>query len=406
MRILLVADGRSPTTLRWLTGLLASGHTVRLVSTFPCEPPPGIEGIRIIPVAFSRWGGSSNTTQANLNGRLAAVTRPVIVRARSLFLAGRYLLGPLTVYTSASAFRQAANSFKPDLIHALRIPFEGMLASFGPPKIPLVVSIWGNDLTLHGRGSPWMHALTVRALRKASGLIADAHRDLRLGSSWGFRPNIPTLAVPGSGGIDLDEIARSKASPHDSFAELLPAGVPLVVNPRGFRPGSVRNDTFFQAIPLVLKQLPQAIFLCPGMAGQAEALRWVERLGIASNVRLMPALPQALLWDLFQRAEVLVSISQHDGTPNSVLEGMACGCFPIAGDIESLREWITPGANGLLVDPGDSSAAAQAILQALSDTDLRCRAAEVNHEIIKERAEVGKVRKQVEEFYQRVLSLS
>jgi glycosyltransferase involved in cell wall biosynthesis len=406
MRILLVADGRSPITHRWLKGLLTAGHAVWLVSTFPCEPPAGIEGMQVIPVAFSRMGGSSIPTQTSSGGRLAAAVRPAIGRARSLFLAGRYLLGPLTVYSSAAVFLQAANRFKPDLIHALRIPFEGMLASFGPPHIPLVVSIWGNDLTLHGNGSPLMHALTVRALHKASGLMADARRDLRLGASWGFGTNRPTLAVPGSGGIDLDEISREKARPHDSFAEFLPAGVPLVVNPRGFRPGSVRNDTFFQAIPLVLKQLPQATFLCPCMAGQAEALRWVEKLGIASHVRLMPALPQALLWELFQRAEVLASISQHDGTPNSVLEGMACGCFPIAGDIESLQEWITPGVNGLLVDPGDSSAVAEAILQALRDSDLRCRAAQINYGIIQERAEVGKVRKQVEEFYQKVLSRS
>ena len=37
--------------------------------------------------------------------------------------------------------------------------------------------------------------------------------------------------------------------------------------------------------------------------------------------------------------------------PEAILEAMALGCFPIAGDIESVREWITPGVNGILVDP-------------------------------------------------------
>ena len=399
MRIMLVADGRSPITRRWLSSLLTAGHTVRLVSTFPCEPLKGVE-VQIIPVAFSRLAGGGVPSQPGRG--MAARARPLIERARGLFLAGRYWLGPLSVYYHAGAFRRAIQGFQPDLVHALRIPFEGMLASFGPEGIPLVVSIWGNDLTLHGRGSPLMRSLTVHALHRASGLLADASRDLRLGVEWGFDRNRPTLVVPGSGGIDLAEISRARTSLHDPLAESLPAGVPLVVNPRGFRPGSVRNDTFFQAIPRVLQSAPKTTFLCPSMAGQPEALRWVERLKIAAQVRLMPTLPQATLWDLFQRVEILTSISQHDGTPNSVLEGMACGCFPIAGDIESLREWITPGANGLLVDPADHAGLAEAILLAIGDSDLRCRAAEINYRIIEERAEAGKIRERVANFYRKV----
>lgn len=400
MRIFLVADGRSPITRRWLSVLLAAGNTVGVLSTFPCDPLPGVE-TQIIPVAFSRLSGSTSSSSQADRG-LPARIKPLIGRARSTFLAGRYLAGPLSVYAYASAFRRAAESFRPDLVHALRIPFEGMLASFGPQEVPLAVSIWGNDLTLHARGSFLMRSLTLRTLHRARGLLADAHRDLRLGVEWGFNPAHPTLVVPGSGGIDLDEIARVRTIKHTTLSESIPAGVPLVVNPRGFRPGSVRNDTFFQAIPRILQSLPKTTFLCPSMAGQAEAERWVRDLGIASSVRLMPTLPQGMLWDLFQRAEVLTSISQHDGTPNSVLEGMACGCFPIAGDIESLREWITPGINGLLVDPGDPTALAQAVLQALNDTDLRCRAAEINHQIIADRAEAGKARVAIAQFYQAV----
>jgi glycosyltransferase involved in cell wall biosynthesis len=40
---------------------------------------------------------------------------------------------------------------------------------------------------------------------------------------------------------------------------------------------------------------------------------------------------------------------------------MACGCYPVVGDIESLREWITPGVNGSLIDPGDVKALRMAV---------------------------------------------
>jgi len=79
-------------------------------------------------------------------------------------------------------------------------------------------------------------------------------------------------------------------------------------------------------------------------------------LHIFDNVTLMPMLSQSELWREFARSMVSVSVSVHDGTPNSLLEAMAVGCLPVCGDIESIREWITDGENGLLVDPADPTA--------------------------------------------------
>ena len=107
--------------------------------------------------------------------------------------------------------------------------------------------------------------------------------------------------------------------------------------------------------------------------------------------------------DLFRQAQVAVSPSFHDGTPNTLLEAMACGCFPVVGDIESLREWITPGVNGLLVDPADPQALAEAVLVALEQPDLRQRAAAHNLELIAERAEYGRVMLQAEAFYKQLV---
>ncbi len=82
---------------------------------------------------------------------------------------------------------------------------------------------------------------------------------------------------------------------------------------------------------------------------------------------------------------------------------MACGCFPIVGDIESLREWIVPGKNGFLVEPGNPQALAEALLIALSQPELRREAAIMNQQIIRQRAEVNLVRAQISVFYQRLL---
>jgi glycosyltransferase involved in cell wall biosynthesis len=111
---------------------------------------------------------------------------------------------------------------------------------------------------------------------------------------------------------------------------------------------------------------------------------------------------QAELWREFARSLVSVSVSEHDGTPNSLLEAMAIGCLPVCGDIESIREWIRNGENGILVDPNDPYALAEAVQRGIMDGDFRRTAAERNLAVIRERAEVSTVRQQVAEFYSRM----
>jgi glycosyltransferase involved in cell wall biosynthesis len=202
--------------------------------------------------------------------------------------------------------------------------------------------------------------------------------------------------VPGNGGLDLKRIMEIKKRNDLPFD--LPPNRPLVINPRGFRPGSVHQDTFFKSIPLILERVPDAFFVCTAMQGQTVADNWVRKLGIQDHVLLLPYLPQEQLWQIYAQSKVYVSLSSHDGTPNTFLEALACGCFPVVGDIESLREWLIDGENGLLVDPRDPAAAAAAVIRALSDESLLGSAKQKNIEMIRQRADVDLVGRQVEGF--------
>lgn len=176
-----------------------------------------------------------------------------------------------------------------------------------------------------------------------------------------------------------------------------------IINPRGIR-AYVRNDTFFHAIPHVLKKYPEVRFICPGMAGESQAQKYVSELEIDKNVELLPAQSQREMAGLFRQAQISVSISTHDGTPNTLLEALACGCFPIAGDLESIREWITTGENGLLVDPEDVHGLAETIISAIEKPAMRWQAWQRNLQLVKDRAEYSKTMRQVEEFYKSLVS--
>ncbi len=310
-------------------------------------------------------------------------------------MAARYILGPLSLPFTAKKYKALVNEIKPELIHALRIPYEGMLAAYTPPEYPLVISSWGNDFTLHADKSLLMRNSTIRAVMRADGFMADCQRDLQLAVKWGLVPAAPRMFAPGSGGLDMDMIRQKLAS-----------GIKRensVINPRGIRPVYVRNDQFFQALPIVFEKHPETIVYCAAMKGELDGEKWIDKLKLGENVRLLPGMPQDDLWDYSLMSRVVVSPAIHDGTPNSLLESMALGCLPVVGNIEPLREWIADGENGLLVDPDDPRSISDGILRAFDDEELCARAKKINIRLVEERADRAKVMPAVEFFYEQLV---
>lgn len=408
MRLLFVADGRSPIALNWIEYFIEKGHEVHLASTFACRPDPQLASYVFIPVAFSalKGDGGGQAVTGVVNPGAAGEARHQRWRPQKapggLWGAGavrlrtaiRQWLGPLTLLVAAKKLHRLAEQVQPEIIHAMRIPYEGMLASVSNLPAPLVVSVWGNDFTLHAPSTPLMRRYTRWTMQQAAALHVDCHRDVRLAREWGFAPDRLAFVLPGNGGVQREVFYPP--------VELISA--PVVIQPRGVR-AYVQNRAFFEAIPLVLEECPQARFVCPNMAGEAEMRGWVSALGIEKSVDLLPAQTRAQMAELFRRSRVIVSPTTHDGTPNTLLEGLACGCLPVAGDLESIREWITPGINGLLVEPHSAEQIAGAVVEALRNDELCRRAREINAAQIAERADYTRVMAQVEENYHKLLSI-
>ncbi len=388
MRLLFVADGRSPISQNWIRYFAhraerGSVDEIYLASTFACRVDFPLNGLEIIPVALS--------------GFRKATQRPGTASARTVGLrtAIRQWFGPLTIRRAAQRLREFTAMVKPDLVHAMRIPYEGMMAADAYQGIPLLVSTWGNDFTLHASSTRLMKHYTRWTMQVADALHADCHRDVRMANEWGFGQRKPALVAPGNGGIRSDVF----------YPPEFPVEEPVIINPRGFRP-YVRNDVFFKAIPLVLAKQPRAKFVFALMAGERQAEQWSRELGIADSVELLPPMPHVKMAETFRRAQIVASPSIHDGTPNSLLEGIACGCFPVAGDLESIREWIRPQENGLLFDSTNPQSVADSILTAIKNKNLRDKAAGLNRNIIADRAEYKHNMQRAGEFYERLLAQS
>lgn len=408
MRLLFICDARSPIARNWMGYFLDHGDEVHVISSYPL-PAAGssFASLHVVPLSLSTVVSSRMVTVEPQVRRADRATRSRLLPARGkrfdlLSRKVQMTLAPLDLYRHVNRTRAIIGEVAPDLVHALRIPFEGMLGAIAVREQPLIVSVWGNDFTLHAAQHRVAGIFTRRSMRQANGLHADCHRDARLAQAYGFSPTKPLIVLPGAGGIHVDLFHPGGRDPQLCAALNIAMGCPVVINPRGIRE-YVHTDTFFQAIPLVLRVYPEAVFLCIAMADSSLARNWVSRLAIERSVRLLPAVLHEDMAAYFQVAEVAVSPSAHDGTPNTLLESMACGCLPVAGDIESVREWITDGVNGLLCDPRDPSALARAIIRSLADEPFRARARVHNSQVIAERAEYGTVMRSAAAFYDHVV---
>ena len=398
MKILMVADGRSPIALNWMKYLINHGIEVHLVSTFPCENTLDYASLHFIQIAFSGQTEKKQIQSLEKNSprRFQDIGTPLLRKILTPMMRTkiRHIFGPRDIPEAGKQLRAIIELVQPDLVHAMRIPFEGMIAAEADPPMPLLISVWGNDFTLHAKSTKKMGKNTRKALRRADALHTDCYRDIKNAKKWKFDDTKPNFVLPGGGGIQLE-----KFYPPDQGD--VPQR-PKIVNPRGYR-AYIKNDTFFKAVARVLRKQRDSLFLCPDMEHETDAHRWVEKLGIQAAVELQPRLTRDEIAEQYRSSQIVLSISTHDGTPNSFLEAIACGCFPIAGNIESLREWIKDGENGFLVNPNDHKELANAIIKAIKDKELRHSARKINREIIETRANYEVVMQQAVEHYENLI---
>lgn len=124
---------------------------------------------------------------------------------------------------------------------------------------------------------------------------------------------------------------------------------------------------------------PSAIFLKVGEPGireeRARTLGLIDELGLRSAVRLIGHVSVERLNELYNLATVLVMPSSMEGFGLPPLQAMAAGLPIVASTATSLPEVV--GEAGILLDPQDATAFANALTAVIGDTakatDLRER---------------------------------
>lgn len=396
MRIAFIADSRSEHTRNWLKYFVGIGDEILLLSTFSGPEIsgvktyflPGLFRIRnamVIPSHLTKKNLSTRVVQLALNSNWIKTLDFIWQQTRSL-----------DVLLQVKEAKAVLKKFQPDLVHALRIQNEGYVGAWAKHH-PLILSSWGSDFIYIAKRFPVHRILTRLVMRKPDAFMADCLRDIRLAYVNGLPNTVPTRCFPGNGGID-------RALFHNSRSEMQPRER-IILFARGYSPLTC-IDTLLEAFKILLdreqSQLTQLILLLPtGAISKVERIR--QKLNISkSSIQIKTGVSREEMGRLLQTIAVIVSPMKSDGTPNSMLEAMACGAFPVMSDLESIREWISHGQNGLLFNPDNPEELAACLEEALDNFSLCQSAKEINEQLINDRVDYVKIMPQVREFYQMI----
>lgn len=128
-----------------------------------------------------------------------------------------------------------------------------------------------------------------------------------------------------------------------------------------------------QALQLLVARHPDVRLILGGDGDLDGTCAEIERLGIARYVEVAGWVNGADKLALLQRAAIFVLPSYAEGMPMSVLEAMAAGLVVVATRVGGIPEAVSDGREGLLIEPGDVAALAEALDWLLSHEEARRR---------------------------------
>ncbi|HEY69151.1 MAG TPA: glycosyltransferase family 4 protein, partial [Anaerolineae bacterium] len=296
---------------------------------------------------------------------------------------------------------QVIRDWQPDIIHTMGLDPSGHLYLRVRNRFGLEgIGKWvlqlrgGSDLTLT-RFDPEQRPALAAALQACDQLISDNEVNYGYASELGMSEGrVAALGpVPGTGGVDVEDLSTSWESP--------PSGRRIILWPKAYDSPWSKALPVFEALKMVWDQIePCEIYMLvmtvPGTRMWYRALP--EK--IKRHCHVEERIPRQKLMDLMEQARVMLGPSLVDGIPNSMLEAMAAGAFPIVSPLDTISRVVKHEENVLFARNLYPHEIAEALVRAMTDDDLVDRVAERNLALVREIADRSKIRSRVVNYYE------
>jgi glycosyltransferase involved in cell wall biosynthesis len=239
--------------------------------------------------------------------------------------------------------------------------------------VPSVVSARGNDLE-RSVFDPAQTGGIVWALERARAVTAVSHD---LAQKAKALADCDPIVI--HNGVDANHF--TPAPPDDALrAELgLKPDTPVLgfVGEARLKKGLTVLLPAFAAVAAQLREAGQpvpALLLVGGVRkDNKDIVRVFKAQNPALKIRVIANIDHAELPRYYNLLDVNLLPSLRDGLPNSLLEGMACGCATLATKVGGMLDVVEDGVNGWLIEPGDVAGLRDGVMRLLADGEERER---------------------------------
>lgn len=347
-------------TARWISQIAEEGWEIHLFPSLDVgELHPELQGL----VTVHHLGGG-----------------PVPLVSRAFRLMRKELIERRWPWYRAALLASSIRRVRPDIIHTMETQAAGYLTVQAKKRYEgefpaWIHTVWGSDLFLFGRLSAHKKRIS-EVMESCDCFIGEGTRDIELARSFGFNGKVLGI-MQATGGFDIEHCRRLTTPGPTSRRRLI-----LLKGYQGWSGRSLVGLRALERAADILSGYRVAIYSATDDVRLAAEL-FCDTTGIPATA--LPRLSHEELLSLQGEARISISLGISDGVPNSLLEAMVMGAFPIQSWTACTDEWVENGKTGILVPPEDPEVVEQAIRRALTDDDLVDSAAEINYRMAAER---------------------
>jgi len=162
---------------------------------------------------------------------------------------------------------------------------------------------------------------------------------------------------------------------------------------------------FLEAIPYVLEKNKDIQFVHVGGGSRTGAAHeLIDKLGIKENVKLLGEMTSENVAEELKKSHVFLTLSFTDGNNISLNEAMACGCFPICGNIPATIQWIRNNENGIILENFEPETLAEHILNVKYESEFVQNSIKNNFAIVKDRCDFKKNLLKMMDMYKKIIN--
>ena len=297
---------------------------------------------------------------------------------------------PFLEVTANEALEKIIIEIQPDVIHSFEMqscsyPILKTMQKY--PHIPWLYSCWGNDLYYYQQFSTHLKKIK-QVLQRVDFLHTDCNRDFILAKKIGFlRKHVGV--IPGGMGYKLAELEKYK----------LPVEERKIILVKGYENEFGRGLNIIKALQQLKLDYEIIVF-----GSHINVINYIIANKLDFKVFDRHGLSHQELMELMGKSILYLGNSISDGMPNTLLEAIIMGAFPIQSNPgNASAEIVVAGKNGFLIEnPNDEKAIATLILKILQDPELLQKAFDVNQKIAKERLDYTVNQQKILALYQQI----